>query len=182
MSNIDYQGAPKHPMPSKRYDIFITAFEKVVAEKQKEIAAIDGLMRPYEIVRQALERAKLPNDASIYLLPGKIKVDIPLQDTDGMAVFVPLLKDIGQELVLARLRLKETPMMEQSAFRRIFTWKLIKMDNVPSVEVHLCVPYNGTEKVKITTQQVPISYVDTRYSSTWLDEVTLHDTEEVQTW
>ena len=61
-------------VPALRYDLFIKAFEKEVTAAQSRIKAIEAMEQPYNLVKEALEAAKLPNDTTLSLSPSVVKI------------------------------------------------------------------------------------------------------------
>jgi hypothetical protein len=159
-------------VPSKRYDIFITAFDKLVAEAQKEIAKADKLMRPYEIVRGVMERADLKNDVSLYLKPGEIHLYIRVMDDDHREVFDQILREIGRELRGANLHPSGNPgVFGEGSITLQYFWRLrgIDDDDPPTVNVYINTPLRGTNHIKVEAKQISRTYTNTEYTVTWLE-------------
>lgn len=136
------------PVPAKHYDIFITAFEKYVHEKQRQIAKVDGLHKPYEIARQCLERARLTNDTRLTLDTDAITITIYVKDGDKSDFYMPLIRDIGEELVAARLRATSQPTSYSSNFNRSFYWHM--EGYTTTIDVSIDIPTTGTDLISVS--------------------------------
>jgi hypothetical protein len=91
-------------LPSKRYDIFIDAFEKIVAAKQKEIRLIEGHQQEYIVVKSALEAMNFDNDSSIHLASYGVFVRIVATPHDLFETFAKIASRISSDLVARKLR------------------------------------------------------------------------------
>jgi len=163
-------------VPAYRYPIFITAFEQYVADKQKEIALADKLMRPYEIVRNALEKARLKNDHVLQLHSAGIYVSITPTDEDAWGAFDPFLRLIGQALKVARLHSTGEWSTEKYSWQVDweFKWRLA-MEGSPAIRIKINVPMAGTKWIKIKEHKE--ASVSTTYKSTWYGKET-HSVDE----
>jgi len=123
---MQYEGKPNHPVPSNRYPIFIDAFEKFVTRQQHAIREAEKMQRPYMIVRDAFEAAKLPNDVSIALRANLIDVDIVLLSADRLSSFFPIVRAIGDGLKTHGLHFDGVPGTEKMAWnpKLRFFWHL----------------------------------------------------------
>lgn len=137
------------PVPAKRYDLFIKAFEKEVAKAQERIAKMDKLMLPYEIVREALERAKLENDVRLTLSEFGVYCYIQVLPTDKESTFIPLLKQIGDELCRHRLHRDGIGSTLNSGYSFTHTWRLSSIFSAARLIVTLDVPPEGTPYIGI---------------------------------
>lgn len=157
------------PVPSKQYDLFIKAYEKFVAERQEEIRKADRLMRVYEIVRGALERARLPNETKLQLTPDGVDVDIYVMEDDRRQLFADLLADIGRELQEARLHDDGIPAINSQGLYWTHTWRIPKIDkhDPPWVRVGLLIPAKGTRYIKVNKRERAVSYNTVEYSAEW---------------
>ena len=166
---------PNYPVPAKRYDIFITAFEKYVAERQKEIAKADRLMRPYEIARAALERADILNDTRLELRKDGIYINIVVQENDRREKFEKILQNIGEELYTVKLHPDGAPAYYHGQLSFRYFWKLRgiagKDEEPPEVEVVLNIPVKGTKFVRVTKEEKQSTWTNSIYTSTWIEGV-----------
>jgi hypothetical protein len=139
-------------LPTKRYDIFISAFEKVVERKQKEIERVNALQKAYEIARTALERLELKNDTVLELHERGIDISISPLPTDKKGFYDAMLKEIGQELKAFNLHPTGLPVATTTSFDFVHEWKL-RISNLfvfpPHLRILLDVPIGGTETIKI---------------------------------
>ena len=164
---------PNYPVPAKRYDPFITAFEKYVHERQKEISKVDRLMRPYEITRAALEKADILNEAKLSVEPGGVYVNIEVLEKDRREKFEAILAHIGDELCLAKLHPDGEPASLHNSTTFRYYWRLRgiagKDQNPPEVEVRLNVPTKGTEFVRVTKEERVSNYTYPHYIAVWIE-------------
>lgn len=166
-------------VPARRYDIFIKAFEKEVHEAQLRIKKMDRLMKPYELVREALERFRMPNTHDLRLDATEVVVIIVPTDDDHWNAFDPLLEDIGKGLAGAKLHSSGVPSVDHEfGLDWNYRWRLIIADGtVSTVRVRIDVPYSGTRYIKVT--ETKEARVDSIYKARWLSkhEVTQHGKE-----
>lgn len=177
-----------HHVPSKQYDIFIKAFEKFVHERQEEVKLVDRLMRPYEVVREAIERCRFPNevDLSIKLKTDGIKVKVNVKKDQPPKLFAPLIQYVGEALVSVKLHADGEPARSKSNFYRNYIWKLVVMDkqNPPTIDVELHLPFGSGKHITMTSKEVlEPAYLRTEYHVDWHDEPRVtpnaEDTKEV---
>ncbi len=95
---MNYDGKPRHPLPSKKYDIFIQAFEKKVAEAQKEIEFYNSLQRLYQVVWETVNTFDLPNDGGIHMTNGGISIVFTVLETDTYDTFNDIVKALSRSL------------------------------------------------------------------------------------
>src|SRR5262245_37363485 len=161
--------AIKKNVPAKRYDIFIKAFEKFVADKQQEVAKADKLMRPYEAVRAALEEARLPNDTDFVLLANSIDLKVYISEEDRRPPFEKLIEDIGARLLDANLHHDGSPSRSEGGRYWRYAWRLVSEGKTypPSVNLCLEMPNKSGKYITVTKEEQIVKYVDTRYTVTW---------------
>jgi hypothetical protein len=163
-----YHGKPRHPAPSRRYDIFQTAFEKKVTEAQEEIKALERLSRVYEIVRLALERAALQNDVKIELRQHGIKCVIQLLPNDRKKIFDTILAEIGNELKALELH-DGVPSRMALGYALDHDFYLSTLN--AWVELKLEVPKEGTNYIRVVKRQVSIpATTHTAIKVCWIEE------------
>jgi hypothetical protein len=97
------------PVPAQRYDLFIKAFERKVAEAQQKIEKLRGLEQIYNVVRDVLERFKLPNATTLNMTSDGVAIGIHGAASDSTETFEPLTKAMGEALVRAGLRTNPEP-------------------------------------------------------------------------
>lgn len=164
------------PVPAKRYDIFISAFEKYVADRQKEIARVDRMMRPYEIVRIALERAKLPNDVRLELKDNGVSVNITIMEDDRRPMFDRILEDIGSNLKAASIHPDGCPVHISSGLTLHYYWRLRGLHDIdpPDIDIYLHVPSAGTRYINVVRREEIHSYTVRHYTVSWIDDEVTH--------
>ena len=164
---MNYAGKPHHSMPSKRYDLFIKAYEKHVSKVQEEIAKLDRLSRPYEIVQLALEAANLDNDINLVLALDNVKVVIRVLDDDQEEKFLPLLASIGAGLVEWRLHSDGLYSTTNLGYDLYYQWQLKTLEPRAWIEIRLDVPLEGTKYILIKKEPRQRIYNDYNVSVEW---------------
>jgi len=138
------------PVPAKSYDIFISIFEKKVAEAQARIAKMDSLMKPYEIVRSVMEQHKIKNETKLDIDPDGVTLTISILNGDRREKFDGIISEVGQQLVLARLHDSGSPAIEESLWYYRHKWAINKSaSGVQWVEIVLDAPYHGTDYIEV---------------------------------
>lgn len=166
----------KKHVPAKRYDLFITAFEKKVAEAQERISAMNALQGPYSIVREILELADLPNDINLDMTEAGISVRIPVKDDQPFIIFENLARRIGKELHAAGHHQDGIPSCRNVYVDSYFEFRLNAAAHIaagrapPLISIHIDVPFSGTNLVEVTFTEELKTYVDRRYEATWHTE------------
>lgn len=139
----------KPNLPAKRYELFISAWEKKVAEAQKELSLLERLSGPYEVVRRVLEEAKLENESSLDMSKRGITLRIQPLDTDRKQVFIILSKAVGVELNRLRFHEDGVPAEGKTSYDFYYVWQLRDFNPIVEVLVVIDVPINGTPHIKI---------------------------------
>ena len=164
-------------LPSKRYDLFIKAFEKKVEEAQKAIAKMDKLMRPYEICRAALEKAELENETKLELNSDGIRVTIiPLQ-ADKKGFYQTVLTEIGKELQRSNLHSTGEASEGVTSYDFFHRWSLKGFTETipPKIELRIDVPMTGTDYIKIIEDNPRIqTYTEVDRKPVWIDTIERH--------
>ena len=165
-----YPGKPNYLVPAKRYEIFISAFEKFVEQRQKEINKADQLMRPYELVRNALEGLKLENDVKLELTEYGVDVRIKLLDTDTREHIHHIVKTVGTALRPVHPD-GEPVILPQAGLAFHYYWVLHGVkgydDRPPDVDLYIDIPSKGTPYIHVTATEEVSTYTCTRYRASW---------------
>lgn len=163
-------------LPARRYDVFLTAFEKEVERAQTKIALMNRMQKVYETVRCALEAEELDNVIKLELDPNGVFATItPLPD-DRKSFFDGLIEKIGNGLKLDKLHPTGKPAAGQYSYSFTFKWNLISFKPVAQVKLAIDVPIEGTKYIKI--RRVPCraeayDYEDIKLE--WLEEPSFHN-------
>jgi hypothetical protein len=91
----------KTNLPAIRYDLFIKAFEKKVTAAQAAIEALRVMEQPYNVVKDAMESARLPNDQHMNMDARSIGVMLHATQADSLEALETLAQTIGQRLFAA---------------------------------------------------------------------------------
>lgn len=146
---MDYTGKPNHPMPSKRYDLYIKHYEKKVTEAQKMIEQTARLAPFYNICRDALNKNEhFPNDIKLDTKYNGVYVEIGLTEENHYLDFAPIVQDIQRLLVKKGYRDKgHGPSLSDLNCYWIY-WKwILQRDSkvIGEINVKLDIPYDGTK-------------------------------------
>ena len=95
---MNYDGKPRHPLPSRRYPIFIQAFEKKVSQAQKEVEYFNSLQRLYQVVWEVLETFNLSNEGGMEITSTGILVKFRILPSDKYQTFNALAGAISKAL------------------------------------------------------------------------------------
>jgi hypothetical protein len=90
-------------LPAIRYELFIKAFEKRVTAVQREIEQLRGMEQLYNIVKDAMEAVRLPNEQRLNLHTYNLFAGFRATPTDRLSTFDPVVKAIGDRLRAAGL-------------------------------------------------------------------------------
>ena len=160
----------KTNVPAKRYDLFITAFEKEVERAQARIALMNKMQKVYEIVRTALEEEELPNPIRLELDPAGVFVTMSPLPNDRKSFFDGILLKIGAGLKRNRLH-DGRPAKGQHSFQFTYKWNLMSFDPIVSVQLKIEVPYEGTKYIKVVKiPQKAEAYTYNDIKLEWLEE------------
>lgn len=151
----------KANVPAPRYELFTSAFEKKVAAYQEIIRATEKSEQVYNICRDALERAKLPNDVKLDLAPKGVSIEIEALPTDKLALFQRAFEMIGEGLVAARLRNNTEPAIGdvrwRSGITAVFHVKCPLTAMMSKVEISVYMPSEGIADLDCVTETVTYS-------------------------
>lgn len=159
-----------YPVPSKRYDIFQSAFEKKVAEAQKEIESLNKLQGLYTAAREALIAVNLDNDTRLEMYGNyqQVHIRVIVKDGDTMDTFHPLLDELGNALVQRKLHPTGQPAARESYIDREFTWNCPRdKTSVQKLQLTLDVPFDGTDCVEIAKTTNRREVVDEERRAIW---------------
>jgi len=90
-------------LPAYRYELFVKVFEKRVSAVQKEIEQLRGMEQVYNLLKDAMESLRLPNEQDIVVSTYYIFVKIVATPMDRLAGFDTAVKAIGRRLLDAKL-------------------------------------------------------------------------------
>jgi len=86
-------------LPAYRYELFVKVFEKRVSAVQKEIEQLRGMEQLYNLLKDAMESVRLPNEQRIAVSAYNIIATIVATPTDRLANFDAAVKAIGGRLL-----------------------------------------------------------------------------------
>jgi hypothetical protein len=166
----------KKNLPARRYDVFLTAFEKEVERAQAKIALMNRLQKVYETVRCALESEDLENVIKLELDPNGVIATITPLPADRKSFFDSLVEKIGTGLKLDKLHHDGRPAAGQYSYSFTYKWNLVSFKPVAQVKLSIDVPIEGTQYIKI--RRIPCraeayTYEDVKLE--WLEEPGFHN-------
>ena len=158
-------------VPAKRYDVFLTAFEKEVTKAQERIKKLDRFQRVYEICRLALEDAKLENETKLLLQEEGVEVVIVPLQADKEGFYSQIIKDIGSGLLQAGLHSTGEAAFGTTSYDFCHKWRLVKISNLATVQVRIDVPFTGTDFIDFE-KGIPKTehYISQDQKPIWLKE------------
>ncbi|MBX9587874.1 MAG: hypothetical protein K2X43_01125 [Hyphomonadaceae bacterium] len=117
-------------LPSKRYDLFVKAFEKMVTEAQKSIERARAMELPYNAVKEALEAVNLPHDTKLAFGSSSVSVKVTALPEDRLETFESLVKAIGKRLFEAGAHRDGEPASERGGWwhQIQYTWNMRRGD------------------------------------------------------
>lgn len=173
-------------VPALRYDLFIKAFEKEVTAAQSRIKAIEAMEQPYNLVKEALEAAKLPNDTTLSLSPSVVKIVMHALPSDFLTMFDALCTEIGSRLLTAGLHKDGIPSRTDGGWWHHLqrSWRCFDHDQPCTVMLEVELPDEGLrdlalEKIERTTTVIdyrltprdPATYVAPKHFRTVREEI-----------
>lgn len=142
-----------YPVPSKRYDIFQSAFEKRIAAIQAEVKKLDSFQGVYSAAREALIAVNLDNDVKLNLEVYGVYIVIHVKDDETMDNFHPVLDEIGNALVQRKLHSDGIPAeTSYNGLDKEFIWNCRVGDKVCPLVLQLNVPWDGTNCIEIVKE------------------------------
>lgn len=160
-------------VPAKRYDLFITAFEKKVTEAQESIKRMDQLMRPYEVCRETLELFELENETRLQLTERGIHIDIAIMDLDREEKFLKLISKLGSNLLERKMHLDGQPSAENSGYSFNYTWRLQGFKDFKSPpRIWLCLNphWDGSTYIKVEEIKRKVEREESDRRIFWVDQ------------
>lgn len=142
----------KTNLPAYRYDLFIKAFEKKVTAAQAAIEALRAMEQPYNVVKDAMEAARLPNDQQMNMDAKSIGVHLHATPADTLRGLETLAQTIGQRLLAAGMHGDGNPATSHggSSCCLWFAWNC-KTERVGGFQVRLyvSVPHTGLRDCEV---------------------------------
>lgn len=165
-------------LPAKRYDLFITAFEKEVARAQERIALLNRMQKVYEVVRSALEVEELKNEVHLALQTDGVTATIQALANDRKEFFTGLLNNIGHGLKRDQLHSTGRPAAGTIPFAFTYSWNLVSFKPLARVRLVIEVPLEGTNYIRvIRTPQHAEAYTYEDVRVEWLEEPSYYNPE-----
>lgn len=139
-----------YPVPSKRYDIFQSAFEKKVAALQEDVKKLDRFQGVYSAAREALIALNLDNDTRLELQPYGVFISIQVKDDETMDNLHRVFDEIGNALVQRKLHNDGIPAETNYSVDKEFVWNcFVGPQLVCPLFLSLVVPWEGTNCIEI---------------------------------
>jgi hypothetical protein len=151
------------PLPAPKFDLFIDAFEKMVAEAQERIRKTEDMEQPYNIVRDALTALRLPHDICIKLHSEFLHIQMKALPSDKLADLERVERAIGTALFEAGLHKNpEGTRRSGGTWHDIaHTWYCVTRRGAATVHLVIVIPAEGIVDLAVVTNRYQIT--DTRY-------------------
>jgi len=135
-------------LPALTYDVFIKAFEKKVTAAQLAIDRLRKVEAPYNVVKEVMEAARLPNDQDLVMDPGYVCARVTATPDDSLEAFEELAARIGERLKKAKLHPDGIPATSHGGLTCClwFIWHCPTFD----VRMLVLVPEKGMRDVRVT--------------------------------
>jgi hypothetical protein len=140
----------KKNLPAYRYELFIKVLEQRVAAVQKEIEQLRGMERLYNIVKDTMEEARLPQEQDISVSSSYIFVHVTAGPADRLDSFAPVVKALGERLCAADLRNDPEPAVSMGGHAPsvAYVWNIDGFSKTIYLTVHI--PKEGLPDVEVT--------------------------------
>jgi hypothetical protein len=159
---------PGSNLPSLRYELFIKKIELEVVAAQSRIKALEAMELTYNLVRDALEACRLPNDTSLGLASNSVSVEMTALPTDALAMFAPLAREIGDRLARAGLHPDGLPSVGSAGHSPIRTHRwMLTTKGYQVVTLAIELPEKGLRDCRVI--RVPRTYTLEEYKLEPLD-------------
>jgi hypothetical protein len=90
-------------LPSKRYEIFQTLFEKHVTLIQEQVRRVEAMREIYTIASEVMASLDMPNDHKENFGAGYVTITVQATPDDRLSVFEGIVEIIGERLKTAGL-------------------------------------------------------------------------------
>lgn len=158
-----YEGKPRHPVPSRQYAIFIDVFEKRVAEHQAAINKLRGVEHAYNVVTEALKNSRWSGDFSLEASELGIKITAHLGTNDYLDDFASDIVDrIGSALLSGGLHEDGLPSVADSNIYLSRRWTYqIKAKDILTVSIVAYIDdKTGTRDYRVTSMDRTVTITD----------------------
>lgn len=150
-------------LPAYRYELFINAYEKKVAEIQESIRRMEKMERLYNLVVNAASPFRLPNDQSLILNENSVMLSIKAAPDDLLATFDKLAFAVGEELRNAGLHKEGVPATGSNWRHMEYKFRVGSFDprkdrERPTVSIIVELPEAGVRDADIKSEQCTYTY------------------------
>lgn len=153
--------AKDRTVPVPRYDLFISAFEKKVAEYQQQIRKIERLERVYNVLKEVGESFKLPNDQKLNLEAARVELHINATPDDTLKTFTKLAEAVGAKLKEAGLHRDGVPAISTAGttvFHKFHIMDKASNELLATACINVTLPDIGTRDATIRKELRTYSY------------------------
>jgi hypothetical protein len=150
-------------LPAYRYELFITAYEKKVAEMQEYVRRMEKMEQIYNILVEAATPFRLPNDQDLILNDNSVVLTIKAVPNDMLATFDQLAKSIGEALQKTGLHRDGEPSVASYGARIEYKFRVGKFDpskdkERPTVSIIVELPTCGIRDADVNCEQCTYTY------------------------
>lgn len=166
MTNIFARKPGHYPPPARRYEQFISVFEKRVAEIQRQVTLMQSMERIYGVVRDAMEAADIKNDCKIELGATSVTISIVAAASDRLSSIDNLIAKVGRSLREAGLHESGDGTIRRGGYWYDIdaTWAIKGGDVVRSVAMKIEIPRSGLADVEVVSETKTTTMDMTTYS------------------
>jgi ribosome-associated translation inhibitor RaiA len=138
-------------LPAYRYELFTKAFEKRVTAAQQAIDQLRKLEAPYNLLKDAMEAERLPNEQHIIMDSGRVSVHVTATSYDSLEAFEALASRLGKRLRDAKMHRDGVPATSHGGTVCClwFRW----MCGAFMVTIFVNVPTAGMRDVAVTVRE-----------------------------
>lgn len=143
-------------LPSLRYDLFIRLLEKEATALQARYRALESMEHPYNVVKEALEAANLPNEQKLTCSHGDITATITATPTDLASELEKFIASIGKRLREDGLHKSGEPARSDGgSLRALWGYWICSHPRAGSfyVYIHIEVPESGLPDLDVISQE-----------------------------
>lgn len=146
----------KANLPAIRYESFLDAFQRAVAEAQQRVKALEAGQPEYNACAEAIRRCPIPNDGELKLLPSGAHIQLYALPYDRKATFDTLAMAIGAELVERKMHGDGVPAENFSTAylpEIVYAFRTKRRDGtVGGVQIEVVLPHEGIVDLEVTRE------------------------------
>ena len=151
-------------VPSKRYEPWITVFERLVADAQKQVTELMKQESLYNVVKEFLDLQGLPNDVNIKVTPTYIRITVNALPTNTKADIDKFHDKLAETLFNRKLRgVKDVP---NTSWGGSWDWNVgvyFNILNMADLYTVWIIPNDGIADLEVQVDRKLVSTYETTY-------------------